>query len=929
MRSLTRLLVCTLLGLSYLVCPALGQSAKVDNNPDSTPITAKATGEQIRFAAPGEIVQLRLEVLSETGQAMFDVQTKGNVLDWVLADGAGARLQDGTYVCVVTVKSLSGRLSQRIGSLQISGQQINFKAGDPSQLSQSQQLAVGPLESQASMSVLQPGEAEAATTVAHDGNDGQLARTRGALSFRLGDFFSGQDQEQMRLTEEGNLGIGTATPKTKLDVAGTIRAREGLEFSDGSTLNVNKGALGLTNPDGTQAPNVSGSGTQNTLAKWTDNSGTLGDSLLGETGGGVELRSAAPGPGTNPTLTNAANVPGFSQLGVYPAAGQNANMSLMIVPRGLGANTNRAQFSVFNTDLIADATNYEFASLRARGPDYVFGTGKSGTGQNRPFMFAAGFLSDNTTNNGQLYLATNGNVGVGMTTPALRLDVAGDVNTTTQYDIGGNRVLGIPGTGNTFAGSGAGSLNTSGIHNSFFGQAAGAANTAAGYNSFFGYRAGAANTGSAASANSFFGHMAGEANTSGGSNSFFGTAAGQINQTGMNNSFFGEAAGYFNFDGNNNSLFGIEAGLNNNASGNSFFGFSAGRANTTGVNNAFFGGFSGQANLGSGNSFFGRSAGAENWHGFDNAFFGSSAGQSNLDACCNAFFGANSGFANRTGTNNSFFGSGAGSDNFSGANNSYFGTNAGTNSLANNNSFFGSLAGDDNTMGANNAFFGRNAGGANTSGSNNTFLGESAASANSNGSGNIVIGSVAGLNLVSGSNNIYLANSGANESNTIRIGTEGTQTATFIAGINGINVNPSTSVVVNANGQLGVIVSSRRYKKDIHDMGEASSKLMQLRPVTFLYRPEYVTGEQTLQYGLIAEEVAKVDPDLVSFGPDGKPQTVRYHLLNPMLLNELQKQQTHIKSQAQQLQSQAKQIADLEARLRRLETRPQIRRRGR
>ena len=94
---------------------------------------------------------------------------------------------------------------------------------------------------------------------------------------------------------------------------------------------------------------------------------------------------------------------------------------------------------------------------------------------------------------------------------------------------------------------------------------------------------------------------------------------------------------------------------------------------------------------------------------------------------------------------------------------------------------------------------------------------------------------------------------------------------------------------------------------------------MQLRPVVFHYRPEYAAGKPTLQFGLIAEEVAKVYPDLVGYGPDGEPQTVRYHLLNTMLLNEVQKQESQIKSQKQQLQMQAKELADLEARLLRLE----------
>ena len=103
-------------------------------------------------------------------------------------------------------------------------------------------------------------------------------------------------------------------------------------------------------------------------------------------------------------------------------------------------------------------------------------------------------------------------------------------------------------------------------------------------------------------------------------------------------------------------------------------------------------------------------------------------------------------------------------------------------------------------------------------------------------------------------------------------------------------------------------------------MGNASSRLMQLRPVMFRYRPEYVAGDQTLQYGLIAEEVVKLYPELVQNSADGKPETVRYHLLSAMLLNEAQKQQHQIQAQKQQLQTQAQEISSLEARLRQLET---------
>src|SRR5207237_628257 len=146
----------------------------------------------------------------------------------------------------------------------------------------------------------------ALTLVGHDGENGQLVNTRGALTFRFGDFFSGKDKEQMRLTQEGNLGIGTAKPEFKLDVAGAIRARQGFVFNDGSSLNVNdkgaltltsnngKGPLTLTNGGGTVTPNVAGSGTQNKVAKWTDNSGTLGDSVMTESSGNIGIGTTSP-----------------------------------------------------------------------------------------------------------------------------------------------------------------------------------------------------------------------------------------------------------------------------------------------------------------------------------------------------------------------------------------------------------------------------------------------------------------------------------------------------------------------------------------------------------------------------------------------------------------------------------------------------------
>jgi hypothetical protein len=193
------------------------------------------------------------------------------------------------------------------------------------------------------------------------------------------------------------------------------------------------------------------------------------------------------------------------------------------------------------------------------------------------------------------------------------------------------------------------------------------------------------------------------------------------------------------------------------------------------------------------------------------------------------------------------------------------------------------------------------------------------------GNFNIAIGAAAGTNLVgSESNNIYIGNAGvASESNIIRIGNTDilngpVQTAAFVAGINGATSASGTAVLVSSKGQLGTILSSRRFKDDIADMGNESDLLMKLRPVAFYYKPE-LDPTHTRQYGLVAEEVAQVSPELVVFDKDGVPQTVRYHFVNAMLLNEVQKQRQLVEEQQSTITRQKVEIQDLAARLAKLE----------
>ena len=181
----------------------------------------------------------------------------------------------------------------------------------------------------------------------------------------------------------------------------------------------------------------------------------------------------------------------------------------------------------------------------------------------------------------------------------------------------------------------------------------------------------------------------------------------------------------------------------------------------------------------------------------------------------------------------------------------------------------------------------------NVAGGANTAVGAQALLNIGNGNSNIAMGYAAGSDLGYGnSNNIDIGNTGTvTDSGTIRIGTQGTQTATYVAGILGAQpVSNPAAVVIGSDGRLGVVSSSRRFKEDIHEMGELSDRLMDLRPVTFRYKQADDNGNKPLQYGLIAEEVARVYPDLVVYNNDGQIQSVQYHQLPPLLLNELQKQ---------------------------------------
>ncbi len=371
-----------------------------------------------------------------------------------------------------------------------------------------------------------------------------------------------------------------------------------------------------------------------------------------------------------------------------------------------------------------------------------------------------------------------------------------------------------------------------------------------------------------------------------------------VHTTGPGNTFVGPFAGNLTTTGGNNTAFG-QAALGSNTTGyqNSAVGEAALLTNTTGSRNAAFG----------------RSALRNNTTGSRNSAFGTEALRDNTTGNFNAASGTYALRVNTTGQQNSAFGDAALLSNTTG---SY-------------NSAFGEAALVLNTIGARNSAFGDDALYANTgSGYENTAFGARALRANTSGDNNVAVGFDAGANQTTGNNNIYIANPGVSgESGQIKIGTA-MHTQATIRGIFGNTRPAGTTVFVDANGLLGTTTSSAAFKQDVNDMGDTSALLGKLRPVTFRYKPEVADGDQTLQYGLIAEEVAEVAPQLVVTDAKGKPYSVRYHELPAILLNEMQKQRHTIEEQVglievQQttMQLQEKKIAALTTRLTRLESR--------
>lgn len=418
------------LAVAILCLTAIGAQAQPSTQgqkPSSAQtVIASTSNEEVRFAALAGATELRLEVFTAAGEKVFDSDfNPGNLLDWALHNQQGQRLTDGAYRCVITARDLTGQPTQKHGEILLQAGGATFQsAGDDGQMIQTTE-ARNLVSRDAMLSVLRDGMTRATTVLAHDGSQGRLVSASGGLSFRTGDFFAGKDVEQMRLTHEGNLGIGVSKPTARLDVAGIIRTSEGLMFPDGTIQttaanpasrswddrgsrtiqpqivgekNVSNGSVNLKAP----TFDISGTGITNRLTKWVNGpNGVVGDSTLTEVGGNVGIGTSTPAARLHLVSSD--------------------NPTVMRIQSSAGFGAGRVEFW-------SDAPG----SVSEWRPSFMQSTDNGGFTGGLAF-FVNGTGSGNRTGQVETMRLVNGGVGIGTSTPGQRLAVRGAESTSHGF----------------------------------------------------------------------------------------------------------------------------------------------------------------------------------------------------------------------------------------------------------------------------------------------------------------------------------------------------------------------------------------------------------------------------------------------------------------------------------------------------------------
>jgi hypothetical protein len=443
-----RLLLLITLSLVLVANNTLAQSvASTQGTQSSTPaVTASVSVEgTVRFTSPGQVTQIRLEIFNASGVTVYDsAMRQGNIIDWKITD-ATQPMFDGSYLCVVSVKDLQGKLRQRLGSLSVQAGQVTLQNSRAESLTadQSQALAkrrqeqkIEAADNNDAITILREGKSRAVTVTAHDGQDGQVTSTSGALTFRTGDIFSNQEKEQMRVTTDGRVGIGTDKPTATLDVAGTVRARGGILFDDGTMLTTagrtETTKLGLMTATTNTPSNLAGVGTANKLAKWSDSVGTLGDSVISEdANGNIGIGTTNPAGVIDLQRSSSTDIlqrffntgSGGAKLRYVAATGATSQLQLTDQTGWLMSIAGNRNFGM------------QFRVLSAGAPN----------------------TEEGLEGSAKMSILPSGNVGIGTIAPSAKLDVAGNIKITGM----GNGIMFADGSVQTTAGGGGSMTGTS------------------------------------------------------------------------------------------------------------------------------------------------------------------------------------------------------------------------------------------------------------------------------------------------------------------------------------------------------------------------------------------------------------------------------------------------------------------------------------